>query len=314
MSDSAIDLLPDFISLELTADLVAQGRRAPWLAAATVGAPETFTAAVLDASNTSPIVVTADPRSLGVIDFREGRVLHVVIAGVLGNTAVNKIDDAKDQRNEAWYAVVTSAEQAPTVTLALYDLNRHTGELVASVGNGAYAGGGTISKGLVDGRVRVGREHITEQSSAPRVVMVPLKFPFGPVNASSAWTQSVIDDGEAERQDLARPIRSMMLTYEVHVWARSTSTYRSFGGLQKLVEDFVRAVHSRFGGVYELGGGDVLDQHEDAPQRCKFGHEAIFTVGLSVPITDTPVTYAPPALDVALDLSVVLAGGPPEAL
>ena len=107
----AIDAIPIFLSLEVTADLVRQGLRAPWRNGVGVNDPPVLTLDVLDASNTSPIVIRVPANSLTVSDtaigVRSGRVFHVVVAGVTGNTAANKLD-AKPLRCEAWIAVATS--------------------------------------------------------------------------------------------------------------------------------------------------------------------------------------------------------------
>lgn len=300
-----VEILPLLLSLDVTAGLVAQGARAPWRAGTNIGDAAVTTLQVLDASNTSPIIVTIPTNSLTVSDaaigVRAGSVLHIVIAGVTGNTAANKVDPVT-LRNEAWHAVVLT----PT-TLALYDLNPETGALVASTGNGAYAGGGTVSKALIDGLILLGREYIGETSAAPRIVMVPKGAMFGPPNASSPRTAVAIADGEPDREDIYRPLHTETILYDVHVWGAGGSTSQAhFSPVQRMYRQVLRSAFSRCQGVYEAtGSGLWIDQHEGAPQRLKYGHEFTFTLGLMSTITDLPPDLtAPEPLD--LDATITL--------
>lgn len=316
---TAIDYLPDLLSLDVTAGLVALDLRASWKAPANVGDAETYTLSVLDASNTSPIVITVAQGDLGVLDPRgpdpdhgyAGRVMHVVVAGVLGNTAANKLD-AKTLRNEAWVAIALT----PT-TLALYDLDNSSGRLLASTGNGAYTGRGTVSKALVDGLILVGSEHIKEVSAAPRIVFVPKRTTYGPADARSSFTATAIADGEVDRERTDSTFRTVVWWYEVHVWGiappgTTNRIQRSFGACELLHHQVLRSAQSRCSGVFDLGAGAWIDQHDNAPQRVKFGHELVFQLGLSAPITREPVELSPIGTTVDAILSLQLAGDTPE--
>ena len=309
---TSVDTLPDLLSLDVTAGLVFQGLRAPWRQGASLDDPATFTLNVLDASNTSPIVLTVASGDLGAIAPREGRILHIVVAGVLGNTAANKLD-VTNQRNEAWVGVVTSA-----TTIALYDLDNSTGALIASTGNGAYAGGGTISKALVDGRILLGFEHVHELSSAPRIIMAPKRCTFGPRDIATSYTAAAIADGEVDRMRTEGSLATVMWWYEVHVWGFAWSApatlrqVRGFGSCELLMRQVIRSAHERCSRCYELGAGAWPDQHEDGPARVQFGHELIFQLGLSAPIPREPVLLSPAETTVDAILSLSLAGGEPE--
>ncbi len=304
----AIDALPELLSLEVTADLVAQGLRAPWRNGVSVGDAQTFTLDVLDASNTSPIVITVPANSLTIDDDKIGvragvKVLHVVIAGVTGNTAANNLNE-ETLRNSAWYAVVTS----PT-TLALYDLDNNTGALVPSVGNGAYAGGGTVSKAFVEGAILVGREHVSENSSPPRIVMIPMAVQDEAPTGFSAMTAAAFAEGERDRQRISPPIRTDLLWWEVHVWGGGGVR---FGPTLALAQAVKRAAHLRGNGSYEIGRGDWLDQHPDAPQRLKVGRNFAFQLGLRTPITRAAVELAPADIEPDLTMYLRHAEGTPE--
>lgn len=308
MTVYAIDALPELLSLEATADLVHQGLRAPWRNGVAQGDAQTFTLDVLDASNTSPIVITVPANSLTVDDtkigVRAGALLHVVVAGVTGNTAANKLDE-KTLRNEAWLAVVTS----PT-TLALYSLDNSTGELVASAGNGDYASGGTVSKAFLEGRILVGREHVNENSAPPRVVFVPMGIADAPSGGTSAMTAAAFSEGEYDRTRTSPPFRGEILWWEVHVWGVGE---RLFGPTHIVAQAIKRATQTRGSGTYEIGRAAWSDQDPDAPQRTKLGRNLVFQLGMRVPITRNPAVLLAPS-SVAPDLTMFLqyGNGTPE--
>lgn len=314
-----IEVLPVFLSLDSTAGLVAQGLRAPWTGGVNAGDAAVYTLPVTGASNTSPIVITTTARLGGNSELRTGRVFHVVVAGVLGNTAANKLD-AQTLRNEAWIAIVTSAEGAATTTLALYDLDVSTGELVASTGNGAYTSGGTISKAYLDGQILIGQEYIGETSGAPRVVMVPKRCTYEPRSEASSWTVAAIADGEPDREELAPAIRTEWIWYETHVWGKGADTtaspasVQSFGVVQRMTHQLIRSAQNRCSGVFDLGNGVFLDQVEGAPQRLKYGHEYVFDIGLAVPVQRDAVEFAPEGTDMTATIQMQINGGEPEPI
>ena len=305
-----VEALPALISLDATAGLVQRGAIVPW----STGSGMSNTIAVLGASNTSPIVITVPANSLTVSDTTvgvfTGRVMHIVIEGVEGNTAANNLDDTTE-RNEAWHAVVLT----PT-TLALYTLNDSTGARVASTGNGVYTTGGTIKRAFTDGMILLGREYIGEQSAPPRVVFIPVGSTFEAPNAASPWTDAAIAAGETEREDLYRPLQTETILYQVHVWGQAGSTTAaSFTAVQRLYHQIIRSAHLRCAGVYEVGGrGEWLDQTGNAVQREKLGHEFMFTLGIKAPVLDDPYEYAPD--DTTLDalIQIQIAGGTPSPI
>lgn len=313
---TSVDVLPDLLSLDVTAGLVKQGRRARWNPGVTEGDMPTYTVPVLNASNTTPIVITLAAGAIGAIAPREGRILHVVIAGVTGNTAANKLS-VKEQRNEAWVAIVTSEEGATQTTLALYDLDPSTGGLVPSVGNGAYVSGGTVSKALLDGAILVGKEYVTENTFAPRIVFVPLRTTYGPRDVTSSFTAAAIADGEVERERTMRSVATTVWWYEVHVWGIAPPGAvelgkRSFGHTEALHHQVIRSAHARCKACYELGSGTWLDQVDGAPQRIKGGHELVFQLGLSAPVPDAALELSPDVLTVDTVLNLDIGDGSPE--
>lgn len=297
-----IDAIPPLLSLDVTAGLVKAGLRAPWKQGVAVGDSPTYTLAVLDASNTSPIVITVPANSLTVSDdaigVKVGRIYHVVVAGVLGNTAANKLDP-KPLRNEAWVAVALSA-----TTLALYDIDESTGELVASTGNGAYTSGGTVSKAFLDGVIRVGREFVSENTAPPQVVFVPAFVEDLPGNMQGAFSAAAFASGEPDRQRLQGTFRGERLWYEVHVWAGGAT----FGPAMLIKEQIERSCQGRAAGCWQIGRAKWTDQDPNELQRIKLAHWLSFTLGIDVPIPRDAVEFAPdptvPGLAMKLQLNL----------
>lgn len=306
-----IDAIPELLSLEVCSALVKAGYRAPWRNGANQGDAPTYTLDVLGASNTTPIVITVPANSLTVSDdaigVRSGRIIHVVVAGVTGNTAANNLD-AKPQRNEAWCGVVTS----PT-TIALYDLD-NTGALVPSTGNGAYAGGGTVSRALIDGRILVGRKHAAgEHASPPRIVLVPAAVATEEPGLSTGgvYSAAAFAAGEHDAARVAPPLRTLALTWEVHAWGTAGD---AFGPTLLLVEALERAAYIKIGSsCWEAGRANWGDQHPDAPQRTAIGHWIVGTLTVRIPLTRTAVELAADDLDPLLTMYLGDGVNPPEA-
>lgn len=311
----SVDILPDLLSLDVTAGLVKSGRRAAWKQPATTGGAATYTLSILDASNTSPIVLTIPANSLATSDMtqgvRPGQLLHVVVAGVEGNTAANNLD-AKNQRNEAWIARVVDATH-----LALYSLSRVNGSLVASTGNGAYTTGGTVSKGLLAGSILLGQEHIKENESAPRIVMVPSRISYEPATAQTGYTVAALSDDEPGRQRLSMTTRTVIWWYRVHIWGAALAsvaepTKRSFGTCAALHEQVLRSAHDLFNVCVRVGSGAWIDQEPGSPQRVNIGHELGFELGFACPVPREAAQFAPTDIDVISTLSISINGGAPE--
>lgn len=301
----AIVAIRNLLSLHATTQLVHADWVAQW------GAPGTTSLTIVDATNTSPIVVT----TLTDHGFRPTTIAHVVIRGVEGNTAANNLDESPAQQsstsgmNCAWYAVSTGAR-----TFALYSLDR-TGALVASTGNGAYTSGGTASKAFLDGLMLLGRRWIYAASFPPRVVLIPTSSAFD----SKATANPVIDAAERQRMRAARSLRTDVKRFEVHVWgvgqmgAPTRDPDTDYTATEVLYEQVIRSAHLLGAGIYDLDAGQWADDAEGETQVQKAGHEYVFGLSFQSPITDRALEQAPN--DVAPDWTTTLQpadGSPPE--
>jgi hypothetical protein len=141
----SIGALIALISLDVTAAMVAHGQIS-----------QSWT--VAGATNATPIVVsTTVPHKVP-----RGVKMHAVLSGIVGN----------DAANGPWELTVTGDS---SFSLGTYS---PSGAPVASIGNGSYAGGGTIATVLDEGRILLGRKYLSVTGAPPRVVFVPSTAPL----------------------------------------------------------------------------------------------------------------------------------------
>ena len=225
---------------------------------------------ITDASDATPSVLTcATPHGFNWP-------INVVIAGATGNTAVNG----------CWLAVPTSPTQ-----FALYAVDM-SGNITPVAGNAPYTGGATVSLALVDGRILMGRQHVFEASSAPRVVFVPMKSVWGPkstYNRSPVATSRTTPNPEAQVQNANRSIRTETPNFEVHVWGVANPPDPEGGDFdvtQMLYQQLVRTMQHLAPGNYNITDGEWVDQKPTGSQLVRYGHEFVFGVTFDTPVLD----------------------------
>ena len=280
------------LSLHMTTALVKASYTAPFALGSTPSL------SVTGVTNASPMVVTVAVDHL----TRPGLPLHVVISGVLGCTAANNLA-ADGVTPQAWHAVAITSS-----TFALYTIDRASGVVTASTGNGAYTSGGTVSKAFTDGMVLLGSREIAPHSYPPRVVMIPRSFSFGPRDpASAANTAALV---EQQRQRRQRPLATDKTLFEVHCWGVTTlpaglsdeqitaweasrDPDYDIDATRELVHQVVRSAHFCATGVYEAQGGQWADQRESETQILRAGHVAVFGLVIDTPVLGELYTRAP---------------------
>ncbi len=102
--------------------------------------------AIVDATNTTPIVITtALPHLIPYASTQNAleRQLHAVVSGVVGNVGANNID-ANDRSFTIGQSLGTICVALTATTLALYSGYDAAGALVPIAGTGAYDSGGTV--------------------------------------------------------------------------------------------------------------------------------------------------------------------------
>jgi hypothetical protein len=248
--------------------------------------------AITAASNTTPIVITtAYPHGVSARTEACGG-LSCVISGVLGNTAANNVATDPNDREvglpQGVLAVPLSAS-----TLALYGQDQGpasptVGSLVPLVGNGAYAGGGTIVPAFTDGSILIGRPTTREHSAPPRLCFVPLGVASSQRRSSSP--NPATRNGERRALIRERSIGTDTWTFTAHAWGEATppDQARDFVLAATIREALRAALHDLACGTADEGGGAWDDQREREVQQIKAGHLLSFAMSIAVPVTDNP--------------------------
>ncbi len=264
----------------------------------------------------SPIVITtAYPHGVSGRASACGG-LSCVIAGVTGNTAALAIDADPQSRTVGLPQGVLGVPLSPT-TLALYAQNTVPGtatygQLVATVGNGAWAGGGTVTPALTDGSVLIGRPTTREHSAAPRICFLPKSIAPRQGKPSSPDYRT----RNAERRVLIqqRTIAIDVHNFEVHAWGEATppDPAQDYMATQALRDCVQSAVYDLLSDAGDTQGGAWDDEKERATQQIKSGHLLTFGVSISVPVTDNPLLGGLPFVPAGTTFSTVVQSPTPE--
>lgn len=270
----SIGALITLISLDVTAAMVAAGQ-----------ITQSWT--ITGATNASPIVVTTSaPHGVA-----PGVKMHAVISGVAGN----------DAANGTWELTFVDAS---SFALGTYS---PTGAPVASVGDGAYAGGGTIATVLDEGRILLGRKYWETNGAPPRVVFIPSiaptfdLVPLGGETLPLSTLPPTIAQMTPEQIAMTEspPILTDHARFEVYVWNASTPADPDFADY-----DMTRALRDQvisscmklmsqpmckvLGGVWE-------SQREGARQAAwvSLGQVYKMLIEIMQPIIDDPFSFVP---------------------
>jgi len=259
---SGISALVTLLSIDVCASLVAAGYAA---------APSV---AVAGASNAAPVVLTtAAPHGF------TGPV-HASIAGIVGTTSANG----------TFLAIPTTLS-----AMALYSVSA-TGVQAPVAGNASYISGGTVTLALTDGRILLGREHVMEQSSAPRIVFIPMASKFGVRTVYSRANVAGQPSAEILSQWQQRSIATDFKTFEIHCWGINPapeSETADFDSTEVLYDQVIASTHKLTVGSYALGAGKWTDSQVSASQLYRSGREFVFSIEIGTPVLDILLPYAP---------------------
>jgi hypothetical protein len=149
---------------------------------------------------------------------------------------------------------------------------------------------------LTDGGILIGRQHVLEQSRAPRIVFVPLTSTFGPRDTYNRSNLVGSPSAEMLLQWAQRSIHSEIVRFEIHVWGQATPPDPEggdFDATQVLYQCVIQSVRANITGGYTLLPGVWADQTPSAAQLQKAGHEFVFGLEISTPVLDNLLSYAP---------------------
>jgi hypothetical protein len=270
----AITSVLEALSLDITSHLVAVGIQP------SNGWPLT----IVGATNASPVVLTtAAPHDLVLP-------IHGVVSGVLGNAGANSV-------GAPFGAWICTPVPGSVDELTLTTIN-DDGTYSNSVGTGTYAGGGTIATALTDGRIELGEEHRSENSSPPRIIFVPVISKFTASTQAMRGPRPItgLKGHPGQTQEMLRQRWEKMIAREdvhfaVTVWGAGNppDPYKDFDVTQVLYQQLIRTCEHQIQGAYTLPSqGDWVDQHKSATQFDKLGHKIMFPLTVYTPVTDYP--------------------------
>lgn len=318
MASPSIVLLAAVLSLDTTRVLVENGYGLGYdtdVAAAT-GSAGRYTATLAPASSStatpgqpypplaivdctgngvSPIVVTTQyPHG---VSSRGIGGMSCIVSGVTGNTAANNVSTAAHDLTIGLKQGVLAIPLSAT-TLALYgqdadETSATVGRIIPLTGNGAYAGGGTITPAFTDGSILLGRDAIRENSAPPRIVMVPRGVPEW--GAKSVTIPNGDRTGERRNQIAQRSIRTDWHAFDLHCWGQRIppNTAYDFDVTLALAHAAHRSAHLLFGDNVRRGPGVWDDEKERATQIIKAGHLFVFGLTLPIPVLDGALPFVP---------------------
>jgi len=325
--------LVDFVrlvSLDVARGLVQQGLGLGFAAVGSGGVGKTrFTVtgspsplAIIDASNTSPIMLTcAQPHGVPLTRATGyPNELHAVVQGVRGNTAANAVDATPAPAVSRTIGMNRGVQLVPisATQFEMYAQSYTTGLLEPLAGNGAYTGGGTIRPGLTAGQVLFGREHCKFENIAAGappfmgVVVIGNKFADGARRVAHGAIGLT-----AERLDQLkyRAIGIDRLVMELHVWgaAHPRDPAMDFEIAQRLYQQWFQSLHLLGVGTFVPEDGEFVDQREKGTQLLKDGHYHVMRFGVETPVLEFAMEFVPtPITPNPTTYMQLQDGGPPE--
>jgi hypothetical protein len=151
---------------------------------------------------------------------------------------------------------------------------------------------------LADGQILLGREHVSDSSSAPRIVFVPSRVRFGNAEVSPITTVTVNAQGFRSRLR-ARPVATRHQTFDVHIWGdgevqSSEDPAVNFDLSVALSDTLLRSVYLMGGRTARSEQGMWPDQDPNGPSLDIMGHYQIITIEFDIPVFDSAVNFVPP--------------------
>lgn len=242
------------------------------------------------------VVTTAYPHG---VSSRGVGGMSCIIAGVTGNTAANNVSTDSTDRTVGLPQGVLAVPTGAT-TLALYAQDQDqtsptygSATPVPIIGNGAWAGGGTITPALTDGSILIGRENTREHGAPPRIVAVPADCEWGP--KSNALVNPRIRNAERREQIQQRSVRTRVNAIEFHIWNASNppDPARDFSACEVIADALEDSAWLLYGQPHEPTKGRWDDQKEREAQFIKSGHLLTLRMTLRTPVLDNAFAFVP---------------------
>lgn len=149
---------------------------------------------------------------------------------------------------------------------------------------------------LTDGGILIGRQHIKEMSSPPKIVFVPRGSTFNPRDFYNRSNVEGAPSAEMKLQWAERAVHTDLTRFDVHCWGVASPPDPEggdFDATQVLYQAVIQSVRRLAYGSYNLLPGTWLDQAEGMGQLQKLGHWFVFGIEFQTPILDMLLSYVP---------------------
>ena len=152
---------------------------------------------------------------------------------------------------------------------------------------------------LTDGQILLGEEYVHQESTPPRIVMVPRTGEWGPPSASSLPTP-----GRAgAASGVYKPIASRHVAIETHVWGED------YDHTEALMHALLVAAHDAAANVLEITSEEWVTTSE----LGKLGREAVCMFIAQIPVTRAAYPYVDGGSITAVNKGEIIIGETPEA-
>lgn len=159
------------------------------------------------------------------------------------------------------------------------------------------------------GAIRMGPQYVAEQSSPPRIVMIPKSFDF--LNERDV-VQTYQKGKSIDNTQTPRAIAMQWKEFEVQCWGCNFTDQVTpapdpaldYDAAQILAEIVWQAAQGIAAGVWRTQKGTVNTD----PTLIRVGYVITFDLALYTPIPDTTLSYAPPTVKPVLTTEIIING------
>ena len=150
---------------------------------------------------------------------------------------------------------------------------------------------------LTDSHILLGRQHLYESSSPPRVVFVPIAAKFATKDPAVRAQVATYPDDQLRLIAQQRAIATEIIQFEVHCWGISASStdaaHLGYDVTQAIYHCLIQTLHDIAEGCYVVSTGRWTTGTQAATQLDLAGQEFVFVVEIATPVLDVLLPYAP---------------------
>ena len=140
---------------------------------------------------------------------------------------------------------------------------------------------------LTDGKILIGKQHVFEASSPPRVVFVPMSSKFSPRSVAGRGAQMSAIERQSELAQ--RAIGTDTVHFEVHVWGQAAvaDPDNDWDATQTLYQQIYASTYLTCVGCCVFTNGTWTDSTSAGTSLMNAGREFVFGIEIATPVLDT---------------------------